>query len=202
MRSFDREVAHRELLELAKRGDEEAMNTLCAYLRTLLWPILCSRLSGRPREDREDVLQATLLTFCERLPEIRDSALSYAYVIMRNKIGNLLQRDQKARSAAAGRFNASSNKKGMRLDDAAAGHDSDPANRTLVLEQAERLMSAMSSLQSFCRIIFSGLLSGRSLKEIWEDISQVDPKLKRGTFDKRVFACRRKLRSVIGGEFQ
>ncbi len=191
---------YRELLALAKQADECARNMLCTHIRSHLWPILCLQLSGWQRHELEDILQSTLLTFCERLHKISDSPLSYAYMIMRNKIGNALHPPvSPGRLPQEGLAYVSEKRECASLE-AAADESADPEVRAVHAETVERLVRALATLQSFCRIVFAGLVTGHSLKEIWDDLRRANPNLKRGTFDKRVFACRRRLREMISGE--
>jgi hypothetical protein len=64
-------------------------------------------------------------------------------------------------------------------------------------QEVQDVIRAIDKLNPFCRAVFKGIIEGLPISEIWGSIRQIDPKLSRSAFDKRIFDCRRKLRLLM-----
>lgn len=81
-----------ELLRGAQKGNTYCREELARQIVLRLWLIAQCRLRGYSTEQGEELIQNALLTFWERLDRIRDNPDLYAYIILRNKIGDLIRR--------------------------------------------------------------------------------------------------------------
>ena len=76
------------LLMGAKNGDSQKKNQLFSNLSVTLRPFLQYRLRGWSVEDREDILQETLITIDRKLEAVESNPHKYAIGVLRNKIGS------------------------------------------------------------------------------------------------------------------
>jgi len=191
------------LLKRAQSGDEESQNDLCGKIRVRLGPILQYRLWGWPAEDYEDILQDTLTVFLQKLDEIKSNPHLYALRVLRNKIGEALRTQNKwvrselfedrspigvvAGGGVAGR-------------ETTAGGDFTEELETKDL--VNYISQAIKRLALFCQTIFLAILENQTIGEVWQLFRQVEPNLKRSTFDKRIFDCRQKLKQLVKDEIR
>ena len=62
---------------------------------------------------------------------------------------------------------------------------------------ADHVRRAIKKLPEFCQTYFMGVLEGRCLAEMWQFFRDLDPALRRATFDSKVLRCRRRLWELI-----
>jgi RNA polymerase sigma-70 factor (ECF subfamily) len=87
---MDKKITDKELVELANKGSEEAMNTLYERYRGWVYS-LAFRLCGN-REDAQDILQEVFIYFFNKFPgfELRSSLKTFLYPVVKNiTIGNI-----------------------------------------------------------------------------------------------------------------
>jgi DNA-directed RNA polymerase specialized sigma24 family protein len=118
--------------------------------------------------------------------------------ILRQKIGNELQRAHRHRERTFSEALTDSERDGDMGPLDPPDPDENPAELLERKENAERIRAAMSHLSEFCQTVFAGLLEGMRMSEIWERFRVLEPGLQRSAFDKRTFACRRKLYTLMG----
>jgi DNA-directed RNA polymerase specialized sigma24 family protein len=189
-------------LERAKCGDEESLNRLCRDAEVRLKLVVKYRLRGWSREDQEDLVQSTLLTFCEKIQLVEHTPMAFALWILRQKIGSELQKVRRQKEGSLTEYVQSEN-----------GHDPARVHRGAVLkapdnvedeferrEKVQRVLDAMTHLSEFCRAVMTGILEGMRIAEIWDRFQRIEPQLTRSAFDKRVHACRQRLFNILGTE--
>ncbi len=84
-----------ELIKLANKGNEAAMNTL--YFRYRSWVYgLAFRLCGN-REDAEEILQEVFIYFFNKFPgfELRSSLKTFLYPVVKNTSINIIRKKRK-----------------------------------------------------------------------------------------------------------
>ncbi len=192
------------LLQEAKGSSEPALNELCRIVMVRLRPIVEYRLRGWPKEDQQDLLQNTIMTFCDKLPIIQDNPIAVALGILRNKIGNELQSIRRKNTVAleADESEDESREKSVGLGRVSLDRQEEDIHDAMDRRaRAQKIVQAIAQLQEFCRTVLIGLLQGYAISEIWERMQRSEPDLRRGTFDKRIFDCKKKLKTVLGGGF-
>ncbi len=178
-------VDWQSLLKAAQGGDSNCQNELIEALSVRLRLSIKYRCCGWSPEDQEDILQETLEVFWNKLDGISDHPERYALKILINKIGNEIQKRK-------GKHRA--------LSDTAGNHNSTFVDKSFdvitKIEQQEiknKFVLAIKSLSPYCQTLFMGLLEGKNINEMWEDISSLDQGLTRSAFDTRNTRCRNKL---------
>jgi DNA-directed RNA polymerase specialized sigma24 family protein len=186
------------LLEQAKAGDSDSLGVLCEEARVRLGLVVKYRLRGWSEADREDLVQDTLVTFCEKIQDITGTPMNFALWILRQKIGNELQKARRFReqSFSSTVINRGNDGGDLALDP--PDPEVDVAATVERKESVERIMEVMLHLSDFCRLVFAGLLEGFRIQEIWEKYQLVEPGLKRSAFDKRTHDCRRRMAELMG----
>jgi DNA-directed RNA polymerase specialized sigma24 family protein len=186
------------LLELAKGGDSASLGQLCEEARVRLTLIVKYRLRGWSETERQDLVQDTLLTFCEKIQVVDRTPMAFALWILRQKIGNEFQKVRRSRERSFSNVAGDS----TRDDDNPSLDPADPADDPATAydrkETLTALRDAIGKLDEFCRAVFAGLLEGMKMQEIWERYRDLEPRLHRGAFDKRTHMCRRKLLALVG----
>ena len=188
------------MLWQAQKGEQQAQNKLFEKLSVTLRPFLESRLRGWSREDKDDILQETLITIGVKLDYIQNNPHKYGVKVLRNKIGHALRNSQHKKMVSA---DANANLVSPALKQAierGLSHGK-PGNDLLDdlarKEEIERIQAVVEKLPPFCRTFFLGILSGRNRKELWRLFKTLNPGLKRGTYRKRIFDCRMKLVELL-----
>jgi RNA polymerase sigma factor (sigma-70 family) len=189
-----------DLLRAAQSGDAEAVNSLLSRLAVTLRTILQYRLRGWSREDREDLLQETLITFSQKLPGLKSNPHYYAAAILRNKIGDALRSRRGFRQvsldAISDRHPPELQKEIYNLLEAQTA-DPDVQKQMEFQENHTLIQNALKRLSIFCQTFFLGVLEQRSAEELWRLFLQAEPGLKRGAFRKRIFDCRMRLKEIL-----
>jgi DNA-directed RNA polymerase specialized sigma24 family protein len=183
----------------AKTGDSASLGRLCEAAKVRLLLVVKYRLRGWSNSDMEDLVQDTLATFCEKIQLVDRTPMAFALWILRQKIGNELQKAHRTRERS---FSEATENSRREADDRVfdpADPDDDPAVLLDRKENLERMRRAIGLLSEFCQTVFAGLLEGRRIQEIWERYREIEPGLQRSAFDKRTHACRRKLVALVGG---
>ena len=186
------------LLWKAQKGDLEAQNLLCEKLKVRLHPVLKCRLQGWSAEDRQDIMQDTLIIFLEKMGSIDSNPHMYTFKILKNKIGNALQSRQKAIEISLqtdGDKNPEKEKAAGRILSTGETEDDvlDKLDRKIAIEN---ILRAIVGLSDFCRIFIMGMIEGKSIEELWKLFQATEPGLQRNTFDKRTFDCRKRVRKL------
>lgn len=198
---MNREVAIKwnNLLKRTKSGDAQAHDELFGELTVTLRPFLELRLRGYSREDKEDVLQETLIIFGQKLGRIKDNPHKYALQILRNKIGHMY-RDRTSKV----KLSLDSNNPyphGLKkviekcLDNYKSSDEL--LDEIVKKEQIDQLQKAIGNLPDFCRSLFITILKGYDREELWRKYKSSLPKLNRNAFRKRIFDCRKKLIELL-----
>jgi DNA-directed RNA polymerase specialized sigma24 family protein len=197
----EQNIPWNDLIERAKAGQSQARDRLCRELSVRLRQLTKYRLWGWSQQDQEDIVQDCLCTFLQKLDLIESNPQGYACEILRNKIGNALQRRKILKVPLQ-----SDTQDGSGLDHQAhepAFHANRSGDFAAMLETRERLemvAGGITRLPDFCRNFFLGLLEGRPIRELWILFNEREPGLQRGAFDKRVFDCRKRLRQLVGDD--
>jgi DNA-directed RNA polymerase specialized sigma24 family protein len=190
-----------DLLEMAKEGNPEAQNILCEKLRVRLSPILQCRLREWQSDDCEDIMQETLATFVEKIGNINSNPHMYACGILRNKIGDAIRERHKAvkipiKDQEEKNPDHQDRSEGQVLSTGESESDFiEKLDRKIAVED---ILQAVTELSDFCRTLFLAIFEGRSLKDVWLLHKKLEPNLKRTTFDKRTFECRKRIRRLVG----
>lgn len=188
-----------KLLRACKSGDPAARERLFGLLQVRLRSILKYRLRGWPVEELEDILQDALLVVAEKLDQVESNPHYYALDVLRKKIGSSISRRHR-------RINLSIDPTGGNEDQDDSGAVASPAmlpsheiDMTALesADTAEVIRKAIGQLSPLCQALFTALLEKRSVAETWELFGMAESGLRRSTFDKRVFDCRRKLRRLL-----
>jgi DNA-directed RNA polymerase specialized sigma24 family protein len=191
------------LFRACKSGDTAARESLFRHLQVRLRSILKYRLRGWPVEELDDILQDTMLVVTEKLDQVESNPHYYALDVLRKKIGSSISRRRR-------RVNLSIDPTGgeEREDDGTAGGavvlPGEEMDLTM-LESAEiaaAIRRAIHHLSPLCQALFAALIENRSIAETWDLFSATESGLRRSTFDKRVFDCRRKLRRLLKGTIE
>lgn len=191
------------LLQRAKQGNQSCLDRLCSEIRVRLAGIVKYRLRSWSQEDREDLVQSTLLTFYEKIQTVERTPVAFALWIMRLKIGNKLQEVRFKREHSLNEISYE------------AGYPGDPPNAEIGFvadsnespeelciqnERMERILRILPALSEFCRALIAGLVEGFQVTELWARFSRLEPQLNRNAFYKRIHDCRQKTLSLLGGE--
>lgn len=190
------------LLEAARQGDKEAERALFQALAAQLRPVIAYRLRTYRKEDREDMLQDTLATFFEKIASINDHPERFALQILRNKIGNWIQSPWhgKMDGIVSGESDETHQTSGVTEAKLSLTQDTLDIHDTIDrAERVKQIVRAIHEMADFCRVVLTGLLESYTVAEIWERVSQREPTLTRGAFDKRIFDCKIKLRERLRG---
>ena len=193
------ENKYNDLLHRTKAGDEEAQNKLFEELTVTLRPFLESRLRRYPREDKEDVLQDTLITFGLKLDRIRDNPHKYAIKILRNKIGHVLRDKSYKTRLSIDTPNPYPIPLKQAIERSISIHKpgEDLLDELAKREEIEQLQLAIRNLPDFCRRLFIGFLKGYEREQLWKEYRSTHPDLNRGAFRKRIYDCRKRLLELI-----
>jgi RNA polymerase sigma factor (sigma-70 family) len=187
-----------QALTQAKAGDAASLGRLCEEARVRLRLVVKYRLRGWSEAEREDLVQDTLVTFCEKIETVDRTPLAFALWILRQKIGNELQKAYRVRERSFQEALGKPSRDGDEYTIEPADPGDDPAMEFDRKETAQRIRSAITQLSDFCRFVFAGMLEGYRLQEIWTRYKEIEPDLQRSAFDKRTHACRRKLFALMG----
>lgn len=196
MKSFD----WNGTLAEAQQGSVRARDQLFSALLENCRRILHYRMRGASDSDKNDVLQTTMLTVTEKFDSIRDNPQYFALSVLQNKLHHYY-RSIKVKHSRFADSPQSSLERGEEFFD-----KNEPAAEVDLLAQAEagdlhkRIQVALRQLSPFCRELFLALLQGWNVDDAWARCFEYEPKLSRGTFNKRVFDCRRRLRALTGSE--
>jgi DNA-directed RNA polymerase specialized sigma24 family protein len=188
-------------LAQAKGGNSSALNSLCQAAGVRLALVVKFRLRSWSQEDREDVVQAALLTFCEKIQTVEKTPMAFALWILRQKIGNELQKVRHQRERSLSELDRSG-EDGGDTTTADTGLPADPDDTPeihyLRKEQFERIVRILPLLSDFCRALLAGFLQEKAVHEMWEWFSQIEPDLNRNAFYKRIHDCRQKMTGLLG----
>lgn len=185
------------LLASSRAGDSAARDRLCREIAVRLRLVLQCRLRGWAQEDLDDLLQNTLMVFIEKLAEIESNPHHFAYGILRNKIGDELRR-RKRRMESPKEAPSAEEARGV-MESAVAGWSASFAANLESKDLVQHISWAIRRMSLFCRTFFLGILEEKTVLELWGVFQALEPNLQRGTFDKRVYDCRRKLRELLEG---
>ena len=189
-----------ELLWQAQKGEQQDQNKLFEALSVTLRPFLESRLRGWSREDKDDVLQETLITIGIKLERIQTNPHKYGIRVLRNKIGQALRNPPHKRMVSADANDdplSTALKQAIELSLSHGGLGNDLLDDLAKKDEIERIQAAVEKLPPFCRTFFLGILNGRNRKELWTLFKALNLGLKRGTYRKRIFDCRMKLVELL-----
>jgi RNA polymerase sigma factor (sigma-70 family) len=183
------------LLWAAKTGDSSAKSLLFRELEVRLRLIVEYRLYASPKDHLDDIVQDCLVVLAEKFGEIERDPHRYALTILKNKSLHYLRARYQNRTEALDEGDCSIGS--VSRHDARGGglHEIVEASDSL-----EHVKQAIAKLSPLCRRIFLRILEGKPLSEVWAEIREEEPSLKRATFDKRVFDCRARLRSLVEEE--
>lgn len=181
-----------ELFDYARLGDEIALDEFCARVRPGLVQIASFRVGDVSLEDAEDIAHESLLIFVEKHKEVEISPTAFLRTILYNVVGNYLRKRFSVRALNGAGSNGQPDSPHRAHHK--VSHEDNVVTRDL-LERAERAISAMPEP---CRTLLIGLIEGHEVKTLWERSREVEPDLKRGAFDRRLYVCRRKLWGLMG----
>jgi DNA-directed RNA polymerase specialized sigma24 family protein len=191
-----------QLLQCAKDGDPKALNQLCQEIQVRLRPILKHRLWEWDSNSLEDILQNTMVVFVEKLMQIENNPHFFAISVLRFKIGDALKSKKKQRKTTESLDSIESEEepigKGQLMS--LADPDSDFTVPQEIRFMTEQIRSAILKLGKFCKTFFVAMLEERTVSEVWDLFQKLEPGLKRSAFDKRIFDCRRRLKTIIEAE--
>jgi DNA-directed RNA polymerase specialized sigma24 family protein len=187
------------LLKLARASDPVAREELFKALEVRLRPVVQYRLRGWSDQAHREILQATLAVVFMKLNEIDDNPDHFALSVLRNKIGDALRSKSRHAYLSISPTGAAETEESQRSDVISdlPSPDSDFTKRLEKNDLIRAIRSVIHKLPVLCQSLFTGMLEHRSIIEIWELHSSIDPTLSRSTFDKRIFDCRKKLRTLM-----
>jgi DNA-directed RNA polymerase specialized sigma24 family protein len=191
------------LLQRAKSGDKAGLDELCGVVRVRLLGLVRFKVRGWSREDHEDLVQDTLTIFVRDLHKIEHSPLIYAHAILQKRIWNELDKARRSREVSLDH----------RLPDDGISDPVDALDHRSLRDQTmdvadeverkirlERVWEVIQALHhEFCKPLLTAIMEGFEIGELWERFSQLDPNLTRNAFYKRVFDCRKRLWTALGG---
>lgn len=179
-----------ELLKKAQQRDQLSQTALFEQLMVTLQPIVQYRLRGWSREDQADILQNTLITVFRKLDSVESNPHKYAARILRNKIGDAYRGKHPGQEVSIDTEFIKDAVSQYRQDDSL---QSTIDHRDLV----KSIKKAIKGLSTFCQTFFLGTLEQKDRDEIFTVLQAMEPSLSRGTFRKRIFECRQKLKALI-----
>jgi DNA-directed RNA polymerase specialized sigma24 family protein len=189
-----------EWLRASKSGDMAARERLFTHLQVRLRPVLKYRLRGWPVEELEDILQDTLLVVSEKLDQVESNPHYFALDVLRKKIGSSLTRRHRRIGQSIDPTGGGEHRENDEVASPAElpTHEMD-LSALENADTAEAISRAIRKLSPLCQALFTALLENRSVAETWKLFSLTEQGLRRSTFDKRLFDCRRKLRQLLAG---
>ena len=190
-----------ELLRSCKSGDAAARERLFRHLQVRLRSVLKYRLRGWPVEELEDILQDAMLVVTEKLDQVESNPHYFALDVLRKKIGGSISRHRRRVNLSidpTGGEEERDDNRGAPSPANLPSHEMDLAGMESA-DVAEAIRRAIHHLSPLCQALFTALLENRSVAETWELFSTTETGLRRSTFDKRLFDCRRKLRRLLAG---
>ncbi len=192
-------IDYNDSLRKCKSGNVGAREDLFRHLRVRLLSILKYRLRGWPTEEIEDILQDTMTVLAEKLDQVESNPDLFALDILRNKIGNRVNRRRRRIEVSLHPTDSSDDReKGRDFDSATSLIASDTDLAGMESEDiAEAIRHAIWKLSPLCQALFAALLDNRSVADTWELMQHTEQGLPRSTFDKRLFDCRKKLRKLL-----
>jgi RNA polymerase sigma factor (sigma-70 family) len=189
-----------DLLKRAQEGNQQSLTSLFSQLTVTLNPIIQCRLRGWSSADQADILQETLITLYQKLNSLESNPHKYAARILRNKIGDAYRRQRTGHKISID-ASAEGMPKGLQLDiEEALSQYTQSDNLQLQIDHRDLIKTikrAIRQLSSFCQTFFLGILEQRDRREVFEVLQAIEPELSRGTFRKRIFECRQKLKALI-----
>jgi DNA-directed RNA polymerase specialized sigma24 family protein len=188
-----------DLLKAARANEKVAREELFKALEVRLRPVVQYRLRGWSDQDHREILQDTLAVVFMKLNEIDDNPDHFALSVLRNKIGDALRTKSRHTHLSISSTGAAESEESQRSDVISdlPCPDSDFTKRLEKNDLIRAIRSVIHKLPVLCQSLFTGMLEHRSIIEIWELHSRIDPALSRSTFDKRIFDCRKKLRNLM-----
>jgi DNA-directed RNA polymerase specialized sigma24 family protein len=189
-----------ELLSRAKTKDRQALNELIIQLTVTLRPILQSRLRGWSHEDKQDVMQETLVTFTQKLAEVKSNPHHFAAAILRHKIGDAMRRQRRGHAdfvTLDDNSIAPDMRRQIELCLSQYGPGTTFVRRLEDAELLKHVIRALEELSDFCQTFFLGLMEQVDREELFQLLRRMDPSLRRGTFRKRIFDCRQRLKLLL-----
>lgn len=188
------------LLKRTKAGDQQSQTALFKKLEVTLWRIIQYRLRGWSSAVQADILQNTLITFYRKLDSLESNPHKYAATILRNKIGDAYREKQSGRMVSID-ANFEGMPKGLQHDiEVAVSQYGQSASLQTQIDHRDLIRiikKAIKKLSIFCQTFFLGTLEEKDRDEIFQVLQTMEPSLSRGTFRKRVFECRQKLKALI-----
>ena len=188
-----------QLVKLTQQGDQQAAAQLFAHLSVRLKVVVKHKLWGWSTDDQNDLIQATLATFVEKIQEVIENPSAFVVQILSNKIGNEL-RVRRSRQYVSVASDIVTNHE---LPEGATSSRSVVLASTVKadtgIESSEELalvVRAIDNLRPFCRAVFKGMIEGMYVSEIWDALRLTEPGLTRSAFDKRIFDCRKQLKRL------
>jgi DNA-directed RNA polymerase specialized sigma24 family protein len=145
-------------------------------------------------------VHGTLALVVERIATIESNPHLYALQILRNKIGDHLRTRSRRLEQTLNVTDSDEFEKAGTAGEAILADPEATSFQTRIetLEIVERIRQAIHKLSPICQALFLALLEGRTINEVWELTESTEPKLSRSTFDKRLFDCRKRLRTLVG----
>jgi RNA polymerase sigma factor (sigma-70 family) len=189
-----------DLLKGSQQGDQQSLTTLFKQLTVTLMRIIQYRLRGWSIADQEDILQETLITFSSKLDSLESNPHKYAAQILRNKIGDAYRRQRWGQKISID-ADLEGMPKGLQHDIEEAlsqyGQGDSLQEQIDHRDLIKTIKKAIKQLSMFCQTFFLGTLEQKDRDEIFTVLQTMEPTLSRGTFRKRVFECRLKLKALI-----
>jgi DNA-directed RNA polymerase specialized sigma24 family protein len=187
-----------DLLLKVKDGQTEARNALCQALSVRLRLIAQYRLWGWSQHELEDLVQESLVTLLQKLPQVKSNPQMYAGEILRHKIGDALRRRKMIKVPL--QTDPADDSHPREAVPAPAIHPEENDGFIARIEARDRVdlvKTAIRNLSPFCRAFFLGILEGQSAQELWRLFKRLEPGWQRSAFDKRIFDCRKRLKQLI-----
>jgi len=187
-----------DLLLKVKAEQTEARNALCQALSVRLRLIAQYRLWGWSRQDLDDVVQESLVTLLQKLPQVNSNPQMFACEILRHKIGDALRRRKMIKiPLQADPADDSHSREAVAMPAVHPEEDDGFIARIEARDRVDLVKTAIRNLSPFCRAFFLGILEGQSAPELWRLFKRLEPGLQRSAFDKRIFDCRKRLKQLV-----
>lgn len=192
--SEQQNIDWKSLLKDAQGGDQRRQDELFEALNVRLRMIIQYRCWGWSAQDQEDILQETLEVFWDKLNSISDHPETYALKILRNKIGDELRKRLGRRKVLTNDEDDCQASSTVALDEMMIADQSYDIEGKVEHEDITKMfIHAIKELPPFCKTLFTGLLEGKSINDMWAFFSSLNPRLTRTAFDTRNSRCRQKL---------
>jgi len=182
------------LLPAAKAGDEAGLNKLCEELKKYLTSIYIPDYSFHGY-GKQDLIQDTILIILEKIVKIEKGLKSFAYRVIKNKVGDNLRKKYGKRSDDSDEGTMPEPREAHLDYEVPVEPDFEFINRDLKNVIAKRL----TGLKKFCQLIWQAATEGLEHK-LYDIYQTIYPDQSRSNYHVQVFRCRESFKLLINRE--